>query len=813
MCTLWYFWFASSIAMPFFMGFSEATGTVAFADSYGFAALGMFIGLWLASYPAFQGIRAAVNRPAYRLLTPGLFITLTLWVFEIARFCLLENMILPTWILRANAALAPMERPAAFLNAMLCAICAPQPAQSQKLSLSRQGLAVALLGFVAGITRGWFWTLLLPSPTFPIPATSWNISIENRWSDGLPLPVGIVIAFLLVLSWCHLARKLQEQSGAHDFAHVIGAFCLGELAWRLASRVSPHILQISLSCAAAALLAQIACLAIAWMYVGHARRTTPQNCSAQNNVPAAAYPPLSPLLKELFDKHRLTVQESAVTAASFRGLSSAQVAMKLGISASTVRTYRARACDKLHVSSIDELIGNFEQPDDAPSVNVKAKSNPSQTMCMLSTMGAWALAFLIFIPPAETAACWEATWLIPFGGALGLILPVTWQTVRESHSRQRNMAIGKLFSLTVVLAVIIAAAALQYCYGILAQSNPYAPQPTLLRIGTMASVAACMVIAGERLFRSEDSERRPHNSSPLALLGAAALSTLGSFSRPCWHMSVTIAAILICLEAVSLQKDVHVNRASCALASPLTLLYVATLAFIWEEALRGMSYASLQSCGIIFLAASSCALILQMGKHLLHGVPTTIALVLCSIVLTYTKGLVFGLLVTATVLGLLHATSTTVPRAQFFSPWHASPIAAAFGLCAAVYTANFWGSSIANGDGNVAFTTTLSLLLSLLGAVALGKAARSSRQGRPHGDVTSTESMVSTLQSYKLTTLQLSVVLRVAQGRSIGQIAQELSYSRSRVHQVLKEIYAALNLRNHAQLKAFLAQANIDHRG
>ncbi len=814
MRALWYLWFSSSVAMPFLMGFSEAAGTVAYAGSYGFVALGLLAGLWLASYPVFQSHCMAPGHRASLVLLTGLLFTLALWCFEIVRFFLLENMALPTWMILANAALAPMEKPAAFLNAMLCAISAPQPAQSQELSHNRGGgFVVVLLGFVAGVTRGWSWTLLLPSPAFPIPAASWNLVIDNRWADGLPLTVGVGIAFLLTLSWCHLACKLQEQSGTHAFSHVIGALCLGELTWRLASRVCPHILQITLLYAAVTLLAQIVCLAAAWTHVRRSHPTAPLNCNAQNGNPIVSRPPLSPHLKELFAKCRLTEQESAVMAASFHDLNSSQVAAELGISASTVRTYRARACDKLDVSNVDELIGKIGQFDDAPERGATTKSHASQTMHALSAMGAYTLAFLVFMPPAAAAACWESTWLIPFGGALGLVLYAVLQTVLEPHGRPHNKTAGRLSDLLVALMAVVAAATLQYCYGALAQSGPYDQQPTLLRMSTLASVAACMMIAAKYFFHSEGLAQPDVRGPFPALAGATALAALGSFSKPCWHIGATIASVLICLDAVSPHKDGNAKRALCAPASPTTLLCVASLAFVWEETLRGMSYASLQYCGSIFLAVSSCACILQLGKRLQHDIPAAAVFALGAIVLVYAKGLFSGLLMTTTVLGLLLSASNKTTRAQSPS-WHTSPIiAAASSLCAGVYTANTWGSSISGSEGNLTFIAALSVLLSLVGALALTRTAARDRTTPLGGSASPHEQLVAALRLYELTPLQINVVVSVAEGHSIGQISQQLSYSRSRVHQILKEVYAALNLHNHAQLKAFLAQIRIDRKG
>ena len=111
MNALWCLWFASSIAMPFFLGFSEAAGTVAYAGSYGFAALGILVGLWLSSCPTVQKYQVEHNKLPLCLLVLGLVITLALWPAEIARFFLLEGANLPAWLLHANAVLVPMENP------------------------------------------------------------------------------------------------------------------------------------------------------------------------------------------------------------------------------------------------------------------------------------------------------------------------------------------------------------------------------------------------------------------------------------------------------------------------------------------------------------------------------------------------------------------------------------------------------------------------------------------------------------------------------------------------------------------------------
>lgn len=422
-----------------------------------------------------------------------------------------------------------------------------------------------------------------------------------------------------------------------------------------------------------------------------------------------------------------------------------------------------------------------------------------------------AMLLLVLTPPPRTAACWECTWLIPFGIALGLMVRTAWLTLQGMWCKPRPMwPIGRSAPIRVVV-VVIAVAALQCCYAMLAQGDPYTPQPTLLRACAVGAVAICTIAAAERIHNGCLAVQADDKNAPFAIAGAVVFATWGSLGEIWWHISMTVCAVLVCLGITAQNKEAKCGNPALHLtASPTAMLDVAALAFIWEETLRGMAYASLRYCGTIFLATSLCVVALRPFKNLLHDFPrgAAIALTLCAIILACTKGPFLSLLVTVTVLcpfaGIAEGEYQQTPPSSWHSPYEVT----AFGLCAAVYTANAWGSSIANGNGNIAFIATLSVVLSLLGVPTLARAVRSCKQKSPRDAMPSTESLAAALQSYDLTPLQLNVALCVAQGRSIDQIAKELSYSRSRVHQVLKEVYATLNLHNHTQLKAFLAQAS-----
>lgn len=809
MNALWCLWFASSIAMPFFLGFSEAAGTVAYAGSYGFAALGILVGLWLSSCPTVQKYQVEHNKLPLCLLVLGLVITLALWPAEIARFFLLEGANLPAWLLHANAVLVPMEKPLSFLNAMLCGLTAHISTQEQGRAHCRREVAAAILGFVAGLTRGWAWTLLLPCPAFPIPAVNYRLSTEDLWANGLPVPIGACLTFTCMLIWARLAHRLQERYDANFFPHVIGTLCLGELAWRFVSRICPSLLQISMPGAIAALAVQAACLTTIWALTRASRPEPSRNCGKQNgNAIGLDEPnPLPANLVDAFSSHGLTKKEVAVLTATLRGLTSAEAAAQLGISASTIRTYRARACDKLNISNTGELMTGIMQRQEAPKSAGMSKSNQLQRT--LGTAGGVGLMLLILMPPSATATCWECTWLIPFGIALGLIACTAWPTLKDMRVKPHSIGTIAQSRPARVAVVAVATTALQCGYAMLAQSEPYAPQPTFLRACIVGAVAICTSIGVEHTLHAKLTVQPGNKVAPYAIAGAVALAAWGSFGGIWWHISVTACAALVCPGIMSQRKGAASgNPAPHAAASPIVVLNVAALAFIWEETLRGVSYASLQYCGTVFLAASLCVVALHLLKNPLLDFPCSAAVVLalCAIIFACTKTPFLSLLVAVTVLNpFVGATENAYPQ-TLLSPWHSPCAVVAFSLCTAVYMANAWGSSVANGDRNTAFITALSVLFSLLGAVALASAARSCKQDPPYGSIHSTESLATALQTYGLTPLQLNVALCVARGHSIGQIARELSYSRSRVHQVLKEVYTTLNLRNHAQLAAFLTQ-------
>lgn len=243
MRTLWCLWFASSMAMPYLLGFAEPAGIVAYAGSYGFAALGMILGLWFATYPypAFKRHRSDAPNVWFGLLLLGLLLCAALGLFELGRLAPLRSIPLPPWATHWNTLAAPVEKPLVFCNALLCGIVgvriAPMKPEAQTVTWHHRFLLI--VAFLAGLTRGTAWTLLLPSPSHPLPPTGWRLNPEDYWVDMLPVGVDIALVLACGLAWAWLATRRCGPLAKPALVPTIGALCLGELSWRFATRIVP----------------------------------------------------------------------------------------------------------------------------------------------------------------------------------------------------------------------------------------------------------------------------------------------------------------------------------------------------------------------------------------------------------------------------------------------------------------------------------------------------------------------------------------------------------------------------------------------
>ena len=91
------------------------------------------------------------------------------------------------------------------------------------------------------------------------------------------------------------------------------------------------------------------------------------------------------LIAELDGADALTAREHEVTRLLLAGLTLRETAERLDISPSTVATYRSRACEKLGITSLDELA-----PVDCVPVDTARDTRPSPLMCRTFDLGSHA---------------------------------------------------------------------------------------------------------------------------------------------------------------------------------------------------------------------------------------------------------------------------------------------------------------------------------------------------------------------------------------------------------------------------------------
>ena len=817
MHTLWCIWFASSMAMPFVLGFSEPAGVVAYAGGYGFAALGMIVGLWLASHPTFNNRWGSSFQTMRTILVLGLSISVLLGLMEFSRLALLQSLEIGPWPTRLTAYVAPSEKMIIFCNTLLCGITgywSPGLTDNSKKPLFH-GLLLAAPAFVAGSIRGYVWTLFLPSPAYPLPLADWAIGAEDRWIAEMPPLLGIIVVFICMFAWSYLTTDMRGSCTKQTFSYLVCAFCLGELWWRFVTRICPPLLEISKTQAVAALLGFAACLVatVVCLRLPHERTSSKHAAQNQNETidKSQTGSSIPDYIADILISHNLSPKEMSVLETSFIGLTSAQASEKLGVHASTVRTYRSRVCTKLGAPNIDQLIEDMKHRNGLfSSCNSESKPLSKRELFayQLGAIGGASLLFTILMPPIQTASHWDCTWLIPYGAALGLVLTALLNLLASSFaSPRRNRALKALPYIITAIHVLATISTLQ-CYEILAERAPYGSLSLPIRIYTIAGIAICIVVAnvciGDYLAIATPKQK----SGAFVIVGVAILAILSTLGQFYWNLCMIIASILAGWSVISWSKSQ--KRFSNQLKSYplLTLSCFAVLAFIWEESLRGIAYASLRYCGIVFLATATLTVVCHLCRPTDNKTSKWdfLCLAITTAILVCLRGPTYGLL-TCSVLSVFAI--VTWPNAACcpkpITPrWHTPHLAMAFGICTAVYAANSWDTSSATIGINMIIIAILTVLLSLPGILLVARTITPSSRQVINMNQTTLENLPLLLRMQGLTPLQVEVALCVLRGLSTSQIAYKLSYSRSRIQQVLNEIYSSLGVRSRSQLMSAL---------
>ena len=285
---LWCLWFALVIGIPHVSGSvweqlvasSRSiegpwwqTNTVAFEAEYGFASLGLLIGLWVASFPviAERLERARVVRAAVWIV--GLMALLLVVIditdalgpvfeaFRVATFPMgvanIESAtsgLLPWYytLMDARVALGQCHPLLIGVSALACGACgwacltgptgAGGAARGSEMTCDdadrvvpyvsgRRLRLVAVLSLVIGLTRAFAWALILPHGPFPLALNNaWHLNDpENAWVHPVAALLWVPVGLMLLVAVCAvvLARHAAWGSAANTEGTVPDAAASG----------------------------------------------------------------------------------------------------------------------------------------------------------------------------------------------------------------------------------------------------------------------------------------------------------------------------------------------------------------------------------------------------------------------------------------------------------------------------------------------------------------------------------------------------------------------------------------------------------
>ena len=242
--------------------------------------------------------------------------------------------------------------------------------------------------------------------------------LDFAWSSSLPLSVLVAaLAYVVVDRLRHHARPIALVAAVCSVAYV-ASLCL-ELSLVYGDggldSVPYGLYRLLVGAQSALRYASM----LAWAVTGVLWAT---GASEKAEKPSASTP-----FEELADATGLTDRERAVAQGLLAGHTQAQIAQALSISASTVATYRARACEKLGIASLDELDPVVPADKDKNVIDVGSPLVPGLFVvgfCGAKLLGLLATSFsaanalfalaILVLPPAIVLAVARARRLRPW---------------------------------------------------------------------------------------------------------------------------------------------------------------------------------------------------------------------------------------------------------------------------------------------------------------------------------------------------------------------------------------------------------------
>ncbi len=790
---LWCVLFACTEAGPYLLGVRGEIETFPTSRTYAFVALGMLAGAWATQYP---GVAVWFRRPGVwkSLACGGLILTIFLSACNLfALWALPTQGPFPSdetnrWksVLQGlTGVVGSHESWLAFVAAFVCGVTSVRFTDNgYDASLSpRDGAArclVLVCAFLAGLLR----------------ATAYGALIIT--------PLGIILLLGILFEWSHWLVRCGGMRGA------IAALCLGELACRVVSRFGLPLPLSGPGFEGFAFLVSVTCLVAGAVISLRLQNRAACNVDASGGPGAGA---LESWELERLSDSRLTARELDVLVASINGCDSAEAARRLGVSPSTVRTYKGRICKKLGIDSFDQVIGarsthmGLFAPTShvsQPGSRVKDEANRRSVIsALLRLAGCLSLFALFLMPFGVLPLFWSSGSTMAYACAAGILLSFVPMLLRRMGLRRLNPTGGRVASAAFFLC---AAACLATRLHIRIEVSGL---ESFQRLSLFAAVAG-LVCFGLTVVRScAGSARLDAGGFGAACACAAGVVVVASFGSLFW-LGVVVLSLIAFLAGLVLGKRDEKRPEYSADAHPSVAASWFAVAFVWEECWRGTTYASLQDVGVPFLVIFALLDVLTLFGRKSGGRVACGVVLACVALLCLIRGLVFGLLVGAVLLEvqvLCVQQSVSFARTENRGDQPPALLAATVGCCAAVSVVNAWGSHVLLHAGSslpVGLGWLVPCCFAVLLAIALWRVVHAGLVFACEGTDVNQVRLEGYLTGKGLTDIETKVSISLARGASMAQIAEELSYSVSAVSAARRSAFFKLGVTTRYQYAALL---------
>lgn len=840
---LWCLWFVCVMGGPYVLGnHGDAYGWM-YSGSYGFVAFGLLLGIW-AGHTAVVRVVCRNEKIKWSFLGVGLGLNFLLVLLEL--FALLLPIALDSpnfsalllqersgvpydWVLDLSGAGAEAgyyEKGLAFIFAVLCGTvfqANPSQAIDSKDFLGANNGDMVRSGSKSFGRRD---EAAIRAILIALPGIAFALGV-TRTSVGaaLAMPVGLFATPCIALSLA--AASIIVPLGG---MHCLVPFCLGELAFRAACRFGLLAVPMGKGCALVMLAVHGLCLlavlaiAVLWHRVS-AGLGAPSRLGSDHIANGCSETGFSDeTIRHLLNGAGLSNRELEVLAACSNGLDSAQVAQRLGMQASTVRTYRSRICKKLGYQTIDQLLAElskrachlgvveeigtcFRGEGPARGEAGISKGLVAETLRFVGTVS---LFIMLLMPYGRLAFIWDATWVMAYPAAAGLLLAAGCAHVLHVLGQHAPLRGALPYGLAALL-VVFAAGCLVYQSGIAVdQTTLYFPQ----RMGLLCSVAG--FVCTSVLYMRRDFCILPTTTRGV-LVAVGCVSTLvllALFSEGSRWLACVVSMLAVIAGAVLASgvdcAPMHVGNVRAGNACAVTALACFGVAFVWEETWRATAFDSLQSTGLVMLVLLNLAMLHVLRRNGAQWSICGIAIG-CACLLIWARGLCFGLLVGLAIFVAVRILQRGEgPRCtdSLGKRGLCGCVAAAMGCCVAVYAANIWGATKLYGLDNTVNPDVIAVLCAFLcmlagAACCLFAWAGMEEKGRDLPNV-SMGRLEGFLVGKGLTPDEVRVVIALSRGSSMARVAEELSYSLSTVNSMRRRAFAKLGIKTRHHLLRLL---------